>query len=202
MIRLTALASVAILALAACNAPPEQAPAASETPAPAEQPAAPAPAASSNVLTAEGFGPIRVGQTLAEVTTAWGAPAQALTDENGCNVFHPARAPQGVLVMTEEGKVSRISLTRDATATTDKGLKLGATAAEVKAAYGAAAQASPHKYQSAPAEYIAVWSGGPRTESYVNDAAARGLVYEIGSDGKVMAIHGGGPSIQYVESCS
>ena len=202
MIRLTALASVAVLSLAACNAPPEQAPAAPETPAPAEQPATPAPAASTNVLSAEGFGPIRVGQTIAEVTTAWGAPERALTDENGCNVFHPTRAPQGVLVMTEEGKVSRVSLTRDATATTDKGLKLGATAAEVKAAYGAAAQSSPHKYQSAPAEYIAVWSGGPRTEPYVNDAAARGLVYEVGSDGKVTAIHGGGPSIQYVESCS
>lgn len=200
MIRLTALASVAVLSVAACNAPPEQAPAAAEAPAPA---AVPAPsAASAEVLTADGIGPIRVGQTIAEVTTAWGAPAQALTDENGCNVFHPARAPQGVLVMTEEGRVSRVTLSRDATVTTDKGLKLGATAAEVKAAYGAAAQSSPHKYQDAPAEYIAVWTGGPRTEPYVDDPTARGLVYEIGSDGKVSAIHGGGPSIQYVESCS
>jgi len=201
MIRLTALASVAVLSLAACNAPPEPAPATPETPAVTEQPAPP-PAASSDTLTTEGLGPIRVGRTIAEVTAAWGAPERALTDENGCNVFHPARAPQGVLVMTEEGKVSRVSLTRDATVTTDKGLKLGATAAEVKAAYGAAAQSSPHKYQSAPAEYIAVWNGGPRTEPYVQDAAARGVVYEVGSDGKVTAIHGGGPSIQYVESCS
>lgn len=200
MIRLTALASVAVLSLAACNAPEE--PASAPAAPVAEQPAAPPPAASAETLTAEGFGPIRVGQTITEVTTAWGAPERPLTDENGCNVFHPARAPQGVLVMTEDGRVSRISLTRDATATTDKGLKLGATAAEVKEAYGAAAQSSPHKYQSAPAEYIAVWSGGPRTEPYVQDAAARGLVYEVGSDGVVTAIHGGGPSIQYVESCS
>ena len=200
MIRLTALASVAVLSVAACDAPPEQAPAAAEAPAPAAVPAL--SAASAEVLTADGIGPIRVGQTIAEVTTAWGAPAQALTDENGCNVFHPARAPQGVLVMTEEGRVSRVTLSRDATVTTDKGLKPGSTAAEVKAAYGAAAQSSPHKYEDAPAEYIAVWTGGPRTEPYVDDPTARGLVYEIGSDGKVSAIHGGGPSIQYVESCS
>lgn len=208
MIRLTAVASVAALALTACNAPPERTPAAPETPA-AEapgttpQPVEPGtPVSAADKLTADGFGPIRVGQTLAEVEQAFGPPSRPLTDENGCSLFHPVRAPQGLLVMTEGGRVSRVTLSRDATAETDRGLNLGDTAAEVKRVYGAAAQATPHKYQSAPAEYITVWSGGPRNESYVDDASARGLVYEIGSNGTVSAIHGGGPSIQYVEGCS
>ena len=31
---------------------------------------------------------------------------------------------------------------------------------------------------------------------------ARGIVYEIGSDGNVATIHAGGPAIRYVEGCS
>jgi hypothetical protein len=36
----------------------------------------------------------------------------------------------------------------------------------------------------------------------VQDASARGIVYEIDGTGKVGAIHAGGPSIQYVEGCA
>ena len=36
----------------------------------------------------------------------------------------------------------------------------------------------------------------------VQDANARGLLYEVGGDGKVRAIRAGGPSIQYVEGCA
>jgi hypothetical protein len=53
-----------------------------------------------------------------------------------------------------------------------------------------------------PAAYLIAWNGGPRSESYVEDQAARGISYEVGSDGRVQAIHAGGPSIQYVEGCA
>ena len=36
---------------------------------------------------------------------------------------------------------------------------------------------------------------------YVSDEAARGITYEIGTDGKVQSIFAGGPAIQYVEGC-
>jgi hypothetical protein len=55
----------------------------------------------------------------------------------------------------------------------------------------------PHKYSEAPAEYITVWSMADH-----RSAAARGLTYEIGTDGRVESIAGGGPSIQYVEGCA
>ena len=85
---------------------------------------------------------------------------------------------------------------------TDKGFGLGDTPDAVKTAYGADAKATPHKYQDKPAEYITWWQGGPRAEPYVEDDAARGIVYEIDGTGKVGAIHAGGPSIQYVEGCA
>ncbi len=200
-----ALIAASVLALAACGGETPVA----ETPAP-ETPVAEAPppavAPSSDVITSQGWGPLKIGMTLDEVTAAAGADSNP-DDVGGpepefCDQFRPADAPEGVLVMIEEGKLTRISLIELSTVKTDKGLGLGDTAAAVKAAYGANAIASPHKYQDAPAEYITVWDGGPRTEPYVQDAAARGLVYEIDGTGKVGAIHAGGPSIQYVEGCA
>ena len=53
-----------------------------------------------------------------------------------------------------------------------------------------------------PGEYITVWDGGPRGEDYVQDEAARGVVYEVNQDGVVSYVRVGGPSIQYVEGCA
>lgn len=84
---------------------------------------------------------------------------------------------------------------------TDRGLGPGDTAAEVKAAYGDAAVASPHKYEEAPAEYLTVWATGAEDEPYVRSPDARGVRYEVDGSGTVDLIHAGGPSIQYVEGC-
>lgn len=200
MIRPTSAAVLAALALGACD-PRQEAAEATASPAVSASPAF-AAAEAPEVLTPEGFGPIRIGQTLAEVEQAYGPPARPLADEGGCSLFRPLHAPEGVLVMMEQGRVSRVSLIRDAKARTDRDLGLGAASAEVTRAYGAQARSMPHKYLAPPAHYIIVWRGGPRGEAYVEDETARGLVYEVGLDGKVMAIHGGGPAIQYVEGCA
>lgn len=155
----------------------------------------PAPA-DANTLTANGLGKLTIGMSRADLIAAVGGSNAANAEPEACEQFHPARAPAGVLVMLEQGKLTRISLTRDATTRTDAGLGLGATAAAVKTAYGSKAVATPHKYVEPPAEYVTVWStgtGGP---------GSLGFVYEIGGDGKVTAIHAGGPAIQYVEGCA
>jgi hypothetical protein len=205
MMKHLALLATTALALAACGG---------ETPAPAD-PAAPvptidapppAPAVDPNALTSTGWGPLKIGMTLTEVTAAAGPDsnpgAVGGAEPEFCDQFRPANAPEGILVMIENGTLTRISLVELSDLKTDKGLGIGDTAAAVKTAYGAAATASGHKYQDAPAEYITVWDGGPRAEPYVQDEAARGLVYEIDGTGKVGAIHAGGPSIQYVEGCA
>ena len=199
MIRFAALSSAALLSLAACNAPPAE-------PASAPEPAPPqvdpgTPVASSNTLTAEGYGPLRVGMTRAEVEAALGADsnpgAVGGPEPEACDVFHPARAPEGLNVMVENGRLSRITLMRASTVKTAGGLGLGSTAAQVKAAH-ADAVVEPHKYVEG-AEYITVWNGGRSTNG--DDPASRGVRFETDAAGVVTMIHAGGPSIQLVESC-
>ena len=102
--------------------------------------------------------------------------------------------------MIQAGRLTRISLIRDATQKTERGFGVGDTAAAIKQAYGGAIVAQPHKYNPAPAEDLIAWSKGGSTE-YVTDPAARGVRYEIGTDGRANIIHAGDPSIQLVEGC-
>ena len=216
MIRPAAVSLLALFAVAACDrpeTPAEPSPAASATsadnhaaPAVASHPAAATPAVTDrNLVSADGWGPLRVGMTVAEVTAAVGADSQPNAvggaDPASCDEFHPARAPEGLRVMMVDGRLARITLARAATLKTDRGFGLGDAASAIKASYGGAVIAQPHKYQSAPAEDLFAWREGAST-AYVTDPAARGIRCEIGSDGKVMAIHAGGPAIQYVEGCA
>lgn len=159
------------------------------------------------VLTAEGFGPLRIGMTLAEVNQALGPDSDPEAvggpDPDSCDQFRPERAPAGMLVMIEDRRLTSISLIDDAAVRTDRGLGIGDTAAAVTAVYGTAVQRERHKYQDPPAAYLTVWTrGGPGVSDGVSDPAARGIRYEVGANGRVESIHAGGPSIQYVEGCA
>ena len=191
-------AAVSALVLAGCDrAAPEKAVEPVAVTPPAAAPTSPDP----KVLTPEGLGPVRIGMSAAQVAAIWGAgPAPDDPSPEACNEFHPSNAPEGVSVMIQAGRLTRISLIRDATEKTDRGFGVGDTAAAIKQAYGGAILAEPHKYSPAPAEDLIAWSRGGSTE-YVTDPAARGVRYEIGTDGKVAIIHAGDPSIQLVEGC-
>jgi len=206
MIRFAAASALVLMSLAACQAqdepqaqPPTVAESAPPAPAPASQPV------SADVLTAEGLGPARIGMSRAELVAAWGEDsnpgAVGGADPAACDEFHPAKAPPGVNVMLQDGVLARITLMRDAAIRTDRGFGLGDTGLAVRQAYGGAIVAQPHKYQAAPAEDLFAWSRGGSTD-YVTDPAARGVRYEVGSDGKVAMIHAGGPAIQLVEGCA
>lgn len=197
------ISSLAALALAACGGGETPAP---EAPAP-ETPAAetaPAPTPSSGeTLTAEGWGPLKIGMTKAEVIAAVGdtkTPDAVGIPGSECLEFQPMRAPDGLWVMIEGDKLTRITVGDMSTVKTDTGLGLGDTADTAMASI-AYIQRSPHKYQDPPAEYLTWWTT-PQSEPYVQDEAARGIVFEIDGTGKVGAIHAGGPSIQYVEGCA
>ncbi|MES2861922.1 MAG: hypothetical protein V4701_10640 [Pseudomonadota bacterium] len=204
MIRMTTAAAATLLLLAACNAPESSAPETAPAPAP-ETPATPVTPAADNILTSEGLGAVRIGMTAAEVTAAWGETATPNAvggpEPATCSEYHPARAPQGVNVMIQNGALTRISLIRDATIKTDRGFGLGDTGAAVKAAYGGAIIAQPDKYAPAPAEDLFAWSRGGSTQ-YVQDPTARGIRYQVNGEGVISIIHAGDPSIQLVEGCS
>lgn len=173
------------------------------TPAPAE-PIAPTvspitPTSGANTLNAEGFGPLRIGMSLAQVEAALGPDAnpQAVggPEPEVCDQFRPARAPEGLLVMIERGVLTSVRLTRSSTVTADAGVSIGDSEADVRTAYPTLDEQA-HAYEAAPAKYLTAWSGVARSTP-----GARGLRFEIGQDGRVSSITGGGPSIQYVEGC-
>ena len=195
MIRLAAFASLAVLTLAACD--PAQPPADAPDPAPA--PEAPPPAAET--LTSHGLGPVQVGMAVTALNDVWGGPKVPPADPQGCNVLQFNGGPAGVWVMTQNGKVTNVSVSTGASVKTDRGFGVGDDGAAVKAAYGASAVVLPNKYDPAPAEYITVWDAGVTPAPYVEDPSARGLRYATGIDGKVRSIAGGDPTIQLVEGC-
>jgi hypothetical protein len=157
------------------------------------------------VLTAEGYGPLRIGMTLAEVEAAMGADSDPAADggpePESCDQFRPARAPEGLLAMIEDGRLTRISLHDGSKVATDKGLRIGATRAEVKAAHGPELRSEPHEYESPEGEYLTIWTREDRGPHGLAGPEARGIRYEVGATGRVDIIHGGGPSIQLVEGC-
>jgi hypothetical protein len=180
-----------LILLAGCEqAPPPDAD--SPVPAPPQVEATP-------VLTADGWQDSRIGMTRQEVVAVLGEDANP--DAVGgpepaqCDQFRPERAPEGVLLMLEQGRLTRISLSAPAQVETEGSLAVGDPASAVRSHYGDRVRVMPHKYSSAPAEYLTVWTH----ESSCSDA--RGIVYEVGDDGRVVRIHAGGPSIQYVEGC-
>lgn len=197
--RLLATAALAAL-LTACG---QQTSTTATTAPPATTAATPVVA---DAITSEGWGTLRVGMTRAELTSAFGAGnpnAVGGADPQACDLFHPANAPEGLLVMLQQDRLTSITLRNNSTLKTDRGFSVGSTAAEIKAAYGASAHTERHKYVEG-AEYITVWgTGAPVTPgAFVEDANARGVRYETDARGIVTAVHAGGPSIQNVEGCS
>lgn len=170
-----------------------------------DQEQAAADEATLNTLTPEGWGPLRIGMSLEDVTVAVGGKADP--DAMGgpepefCEEYQPAQTPEGLYVMIEEGVLTRITLNDSSEVHTAEGLSVGDSADAVRAAYGGRLESMPHTYVTAPGEYLTVWSSGEVTDNGTSDPNARGIRYEIGEDEQVQLIHAGGPSIQYVEGC-
>lgn len=138
--------------------------------------------------------------TRQEVVAALGEDANpdavGSADPAQCDQFRPERAPDGMLLMLEKGRLTRISLSDPARVETEAGLAVGDSTSEVTSHFGQRAVATPHKYSPAPAGYLTVWTKAPPAPD------AKGVVYEVGPEGRIVHIHAGGPSIQYVEGCS
>jgi hypothetical protein len=157
--------------------------------APAAAPAQP----SGWRLTPDGYGPVRIGMTRAQVSAALSArlEGEAIEDEEACIEMGARQGYRGIYFMFENRRLSRISATEPSQATTVRGIGIGATAARVRRAYPAA-RAQTHTYLGRPAEYLTFW---PRH-------ATRGIRFETGSDRRVTTIHVGGASIRYIEGCA
>lgn len=153
---------------------------------------------SATLLTPDGWGPLRIGMSRAEVVAAAGEDANpdAVGGPNPeeCDEFRPTSAPDGVLVMIENGVLTRVSVSRNRDISTPEGHRIGDPASAVLDSYGPRARVEPHKYWDAPAKYITVGRESSAADS-------RGLRYEIDPNEHVAHLRAGGPSIEYVEGC-
>lgn len=151
------------------------------------------------LLTQDGWGPLRIGMTRAEVVAAAGPDsdpdAVGGPDPGTCDEFRPRNAPEGVLVMIQEGVLTRISVSRNSDISTPAGFRVGDSGAAIVAEYGARARIEPHQYWAPPAKYITAWRQDP------SQPELRGIRYEVDSEDQVVHLRGGGRSIESIEGC-
>ncbi len=181
-----AAAAFVIVLLAACS-PAEELPA--EPPPPAETSTAP-------FLWADGYGPIHIGMTIAEASTALGAQLVSdgtFSEPDACQTLHVdgATGEDPLRFMAQDGRITRISDYGASDARTPEGLGIGSTDAEVRAAYPNLIE-QPAKYDAAPAHDLIVWTT-PNT---------RGIRFEVNAAGTVAIVHAGDESILLVEGCA
>jgi hypothetical protein len=144
-------------------------------------------------LTPDGWGPVKIGMTRAQVAKALGAQLEGepIEDADVCVEMQAANEPN-VWYMFEDGKLTRISLGEQSRVTTPRGVGLGATARAVRKAYPKGLHAEPHHYLDLPGEYLTFWTVPKK----------RGVRFQTNLKRRVETIHAGGESIQYVEGCA
>jgi hypothetical protein len=145
-------------------------------------------------LTPDGYGPVRIGMTRDQVSAALSIrlEGEAVEDANVCIEMGAAEGHPDLFFMFENGRLSRISLGERSRITTPRGIGIGATAAEVRRAYGRGLRAETHEYIGRPGEYLTFWTR----------VGAKGVRFETGADRRVRVIHAGNGSIQYIEGCA
>lgn len=189
-------ATAFLLCLAGCSSEPAAAPdaapeianesAAAPTPSPSPPPETP-PA--PTVLTLEGLGALRIGAAVPE-EGGWAERGAQISDI--CRIVSSPDFP-GVYAIAEEGRVRRITIGERSDVKLAEGIGVGATEAEVRAAFPGLREA-PHEYVDAPAKYLTAADA---------EGGDPGLRFEIGADRKVSLIHAGTmPVLGYVEGCA
>ncbi len=146
-------------------------------------------------LTPAGLGPARIGMTRDQVAKALKTELQgeAFDNEGSCIELFPANEElKGSYFMFLDGKLARISISDPSKIVTPRGIGVGASAEEVRTAYGAKLEAEEHHYLGAPAEYLTYWL----------KPKLRGVRFETDASSRVQIMHAGTDSIQLIEGCA
>lgn len=161
-------------------------------------------ASSTEQLTPNGFGTLRIGMTLANIQQARSITLirntlHASPDKNNnCQSFTISGQPPALSVMVINGIISRISLyggeTQNAELTikTDTGLGLNDPEEWVHTRYPNHLESEPHEYLGGTARYLTWW----------DKQSQRGIRYETSMDQKITAIHAGNEAIFLIEGCN
>jgi len=156
--------------------------------------AAAAPAPGTWPLTVDGWGPVRIGMSRAQVEKALHVKLEGepLDDEASCIELVPKGQDRGLWFLFESYKLRRISIGAPSKVVTPRGIGIGAGADAVRRAYGRGLKAEPHHYEDLPSEYLTFWTVPGK----------RGVRFETNSKREVQTIHAGTDAIQLIEGCA
>ena len=143
-------------------------------------------------ITTAGYGPAKIGMTVAEASAALGVKlvSEGPVDEPACHYMRPEPAVEGLWFMISDDRVVRVEVTT-AGIKTRSGLGVGDSEARVKELLPSA-EVTPHKYVAPDGSYLTVWSADRK-------AAVRFETLQ----GKVTSFYAGRvPEVEYVEGCS
>jgi hypothetical protein len=146
-------------------------------------------------LRADGYGPVKIGMTVAEASEALQMPLSSNnpeTDEPACFYVYPHGEPGTVGFMVTEEKIARIDVHfENPDIQTDKKIKFGSSTADVKKAYGKI-RIEPHPYGSPQEKYLI----------FDQDDIFQ-IIFETDPSGNVTSLRSGKlPEVGFIEGCS
>jgi hypothetical protein len=140
-------------------------------------------------VTEYGIGPLRAGMTIAEANAAIGGGfAAPKGGASGCTYAVLTKAPPGLAVMLEHGKVARVEV-RSGSIPTSRGARIGDSEPRIKILYPGVTT-TPHKYV-ASGHYLTVMGSDP----------ANRIVFETDGSKVTTFRSGRTPAVEYVEGC-
>lgn len=156
--------------------------------------AAAAAADTAITVTSTGYGPLRIGMTVAAAAQALGSPAPSTVGlDTACAYVHFGGAPPGMRIMVTGGTVARIEVD-SSSVPTGRGVRVGDPEYRVHELYGSRVSVEPHKYL--PNGHYLVVSPVPPTDSNFL------LIFE--TDGTRVTSYRAGrlPEVKWVEGCA
>ncbi len=160
-------------------------------PAPSPDSARP-PAGTSFTIAPDSYGPLRVGMTVAQAASALGGGFAAPKGySGGCEYAVLVKAPSGLAVMLNEGKIARFEIRRGGIKTTE-GARIGDSETRIKSLYAGRVTSTPHKYVTG-GHYLTVVPPGSDTGNRI--------VFETNGTKVTEYRSGKTPEVEQVERC-